>query len=521
MRLTSFLLAALALLSASTPLAAQRGAAVRKLEIGQGQGGFGGTLVSGDVFGGGLAALGDLDGDGVGDLAVGAPGDDDGGLQRGALHILRLNADGSVKADMKLSQSSGGFTDALLDGSRLGARVVPLGDLDQDGVPDVATMAGRPARLYVFFLNPDGSIKALAENTFQVQPVFVPPVEGVDYKGLRGFGGLEALGDLDGDGSADLALGAPYDQDSPGIWSGAVWILRLLPSGAIGATHKINMLHGGFTGVLEIGDLFGYSIARLPDLDGDGHPELGVGAGEADEFFWVLYLDGNENVKSQRGFLESEYGLRAQEFAPLPDLDGDGRRELAFGTGFRAGFLADDGSLRTWRDMRRASTVLAGVPAGSEFGFRFADLGDLGGDGTAEVAVGLPLANEVWILTIGASATRNGAGVNTQALTQASPPALGQTWNATLDCAGVGTGLALLSGRARPLAGAFLPAGELLVGGAPYFQLVTNHVSGPTAFAVPIPASTALIDLPLFVQGACQGAPGMRLSNALDLLIDR
>ncbi|MEQ1893658.1 MAG: hypothetical protein ABL998_14025, partial [Planctomycetota bacterium] len=165
--------------------------------------------------------------------------------------------------------------------------------------------------------------------------------------------------------------------------------------------------------------------------------------------------------------------------------------------------------------------VLASVPSGSDFGFRFADLGDLDGDGMPEVAVGLPSVSEAWVLSIGTSATRNGSGVNTQALTQASPPALGQTWNATLDCSGVGTGLALLVGRGLPSAGSFLSAGELLVAGPQYFLLTTNHVSGATPFAAPIPLSTSLIDLPIFVQGACLGSSGPRLSNALDLLIDR
>ena len=226
-------------------------------------------------------------------------------------------------------------------------------------------------------------------------------------------------------------------------------------------------------------------------------------------------------MKSQRFYLESDYGFRAQEFATLPDLDGDGRRELAFGLFFKVGFLADDGTLRTWRDMRKASTVLSGTPSGSDPGFRYADLGDLDGDGTAEMAMSLPGLNEVWILTLGNSTTRNGSGVNTQVLTQNAAPALGQVWNATLDCSGISTGQAFLFGRGLPSSGTFLGVGEVLIGGPHYFQLATNHVSGPTPFAVPFPVSSALIDLPIFVQGACAGAPGLRLSNALDLLIDR
>jgi hypothetical protein len=128
---------------------------------------------------------------------------------------------------------------------------------------------------------------------------------------------------------------------------------------------------------------------------------------------------------------------------------------------------------------------------------------------------------EVWICTVATSATRNGSGINTQSLTQTAPPALGQTWDASLDCSGVGAGVAVLTGRARPVQGIFAPAGELLIGGALYFRLNAAHVSGPTSFAASIPVDAALIDLPIFVQGLCQGAPGMRLSNALDLLIDR
>ena len=57
-----------------------------------------------------MAALGDLDGDGVGDLAVGAPRDDDGGTDRGAVWVLFLNTDGTVKSHQKISDTEGGFT---------------------------------------------------------------------------------------------------------------------------------------------------------------------------------------------------------------------------------------------------------------------------------------------------------------------------------------------------------------------------------------------------------------------------
>ncbi len=103
-------------------------------------GGFTGILVNFDWLGTSMASLGDLDGDGVGDLAVGAPGDNDGGLQRGAVWILFLNTDGTVKSHQKISDTEGGFTGELDDGDLFGVSVESLGDLDGDG-PSALTLA--------------------------------------------------------------------------------------------------------------------------------------------------------------------------------------------------------------------------------------------------------------------------------------------------------------------------------------------------------------------------------------------
>ena len=60
-----------------------------------------------------VAALGDLDDDGVLDLAVGAPSDNDGGPSRGAIWLLFLNENGTVKTHEKISDTAGGFTGVL------------------------------------------------------------------------------------------------------------------------------------------------------------------------------------------------------------------------------------------------------------------------------------------------------------------------------------------------------------------------------------------------------------------------
>jgi hypothetical protein len=70
--------------------------------------GGGPTLADRDYFGSSVTALGDIDGDGVRDLAVGATGDSTSGVRGGAVYVLRLNADGTVKSSTRVAHETGG-----------------------------------------------------------------------------------------------------------------------------------------------------------------------------------------------------------------------------------------------------------------------------------------------------------------------------------------------------------------------------------------------------------------------------
>jgi hypothetical protein len=185
-------------------------------------------LANGDEFGIGVASLGDLDGDGITELAVGAFRDDTGGIGRGAVHVLFMNANGTVKQSTKIASGTSGAP-VLGDGDYFGRSVASLGDLDGDGATDFAVGAYRDATggasrgaLHVLFMNAGGTVKR-AETIAHLTGG--GPVLANDNR----FGsGVAAIGDLDGDGVIELAVGAETD-GTGGNARGAVHVLFLQP----------------------------------------------------------------------------------------------------------------------------------------------------------------------------------------------------------------------------------------------------------------------------------------------------
>ena len=199
------------------------------------EGNFTGMLDDGDYFGCSVANVGDLDGDGVTDLAVGARGDDDGGTDRGAVWMLFLNSDGTVKAHQKISDTEGNFTGTLDDGDYFGCSVANVGDLDGDGVTDLAvgatattTGARTGVRCGCCFSTPTARSKPTRRSA---TPRGTSPGRSMtgDCFGIS----VANMGDLDGDGVTDLAVGAHCDDDG-GSDRGAVWMLSLAPGSDYG-----------------------------------------------------------------------------------------------------------------------------------------------------------------------------------------------------------------------------------------------------------------------------------------------
>jgi hypothetical protein len=105
------------------------------------EGDFGGFLNVDDEFGSSVRAIGDLDENGTIDLAVGAPGDDDGGTNIGSVWILFMHPDGWVINEKKINRFEGNFTFDLATEDRLAARIATVGDLNGDGTIDIVVSA--------------------------------------------------------------------------------------------------------------------------------------------------------------------------------------------------------------------------------------------------------------------------------------------------------------------------------------------------------------------------------------------
>src|SRR5262249_47618674 len=298
-------------------------------------------------FGVTVENAGDVDGDGVDDVAVGARKDGNGAVYvySGATHAL-------VRT---LSSSS--------TGSFFGNSLANLGDLDGDGVAELAV--GAP------YFDTNGVDLGLAVIYSGASGGVVAQWTGATAGG--GFGSVVGdAGDVDGDGVRDLLVVAQGESSSGGVQG----VLHVYSGAPCAPLLKLNL--GAHTS--------GWNASGAGDVDGDGLDDVIVCNVE-----WPVHWDYTIGDYDNGGVwvyssttgkvlaFYKHYHHIAGGIGGVGDLDGDGFGDFAFGTGeFDSKFLVISG--KTLTELMSGSGIVAAIRRGV----------DVNGDGVADIAVGMP-----------------------------------------------------------------------------------------------------------------------------------
>ena len=305
-------------------------------------------------FGESVANIGDLDGDGLPELAVGAAFDPvDGALDVGSVYICFLDSVGGLRTYTRITNGSAGLPSGLIPSlSRFGSAIAPVGDLDGNGVIDMAVSAPYDnnsgvytgGAIYLLFLDTYGQVIHHKVVT-SLEPILNGRITNGDFFGS----GMAWLGTIGSSSSGVLAVGA-WGADS----KGRVHLLSFTPSGTVNRNVEIGDDLPLLSSVLDPGDAFGFAIAPVGDLNGDGITELAVSAPGDDDSqdglmdkgaVYLLYLQDEglpllynkvSEIEGGLGVSISSSDFFGSAVASPGDVDQDGIPDLIIGARNRA-----------------------------------------------------------------------------------------------------------------------------------------------------------------------------------------
>ena len=259
------------------------------------------------LFGYEIDGLGDIDSDGVPDLVVSADRDSEAGNHHGAVWVLRLNSDGSIKAQQKINEVQGGFTGVLPDTASFGRLVAGLGDVNGDGWNDAAvasydgiSMGSATNVVWILFLDSTGMVIGHNE---------LSELAGDFSSDLSQVGpfwsSMVSIGDLDCNGVPDLAFGASY-ASATNMFEGGAFPLFLDSAGNNLRDTAITSVTTDFSPyTLQAHDEAGWGIGFIPNLGGEAMLLLGAHKDEdaptKDRTGSVLLLTLEHSLTAQAG----------------------------------------------------------------------------------------------------------------------------------------------------------------------------------------------------------------------------
>jgi len=415
----------------------------------------------------GLAGVGDLDGDGLADLAIGAPYADGVASDRGALYVF--HGDPTLRAEGERSLESADLViRGALDGDMLGWSAAGAGDVDGDGLGDL--LIGAPwdahagyAAGAVYLVQ--GSVLDGLGGEYGVEDLALR-ISAAAYDDRFGFA-MDGVGDVNGDGRDDLLIGAPqadglapssgvaylllgpFTAECDASLADATWSSDALNDGlgtavagigdmnadgladvAIGAYRRdMAVTDGGVAAVVlgrlepagswDLGDadallyasqtraFAGCALAGAGDVDADGYDDLLVGArgqdygfGDMGAVFLVRgpFLGSDDLDAAAEAVIPGDvaYGYAGTAVAGPGDLDGDGHTDLVLSAPYAGGdgnagvAVVFYGPVEGVQSLSKAQAVLQGGGAGHMLGEHLSGAGDVDGDGYPDLLVGVP-----------------------------------------------------------------------------------------------------------------------------------
>ena len=376
---------------------------------------------AGDRSGWSVSAAGDVNGDGWADVLIGAPESEAGGYAAGRGYVVFGKADGAEVNVRDVAAGSGGFVltgETAVDQS--GFSISAAGDVNGDGLADLfvgapARLSGRAGRSYVVFGKTNTSAVNLSAVAAGSGGFVISGEAAGDESGIS----VAALGDVNGDGLADLLIGARYN-GAGGINAGRSYVVFGKTNTSVVNLSAVAAGTGGFAMTGEAAsDYSGSAVSAAGDVNGDGLADLLVGAPYNDAGgtnagrSYVIFGKANTSAVSLSAVAAGTGGfamtgeIRGDQsgisVAAAGDVNGDGLADVLVGALYNDAGGGNAG--RSYVVFGKANTkainlsavvagtggfAITGEAGGDQSGFSVSAAGDMNGDGLADLLVGAP-----------------------------------------------------------------------------------------------------------------------------------
>jgi Ca2+-binding RTX toxin-like protein len=368
---------------------------------------------AGDRAGSAVDMVDDLNGDGLAEILVGAPGTDRSGVaDAGAAFVVwgRASPGGVDLGDPLTGGGKGYVIRGELAGDNAGQAMTWVADLTGDGRSEI--LVGAPGSdaggaesgsAYVVWGKSSASIVNLTTVTAGTGGFRIAGESAGDQAGQA----LGRINDLNGDGLSEVLVGAAGN-DAGGAEAGAVYVVFGKATGSEVNLDDVAAGIGGFKIVGQAGEAVGSALSSLGDVNADGLSDIMVSAAGSGRAYVVYGKADTAAVNLSAvaggtgGFMilaESAGDFAGMSFATGADFNRDGVNDLVIGAPCNGEGGANAGAVYViWGGGSGTidlSLVAAGIggakivgAAGSYTGSAVSTLGDLNGDGTADLLIG-------------------------------------------------------------------------------------------------------------------------------------